>query len=175
MGVTEFWSPDCRFGLRLSWGDIRRIRALCTRAEGNETGGILTGFYTPRHDCACVTGVTGPPRDSRTGATWFHRGIVGLQHLLDRLWSETSRYYLGEWHFHPGASPEPSSVDIAQLRRIAVSPEYRCPEPVLLIIGGGPPLAWSLRTYVFPKHQEPLEMFKSGEVPSGGDSQLMDL
>ena len=132
----EFRSRDGRFGLKLDEKLVQRIFAFCEASGGCEIGGILAGFYTPQHDCAVVTTVTGPPIDSRRGKTWFQRGTRGLQRLLRHLWSQDQRYYLGEWHFHPGAAPEPSVTDIGQLTQIAHSSIYQCPEPVLVIIGG---------------------------------------
>ncbi len=72
--------------------------------------------------------------------------------------------YLGEWHFHPGAAPEPSPEGEEQLRQIAVSSEYHCPEPVLMLVGGNLGIGYSMRAFVFPKGQEACEMVGSGEM-----------
>jgi integrative and conjugative element protein (TIGR02256 family) len=154
----EFWTRDRRFGLRVDRRGVHRIRALCVRAAKIETGGILIGYYTPAHDCAVVTRITGPPRDSQVGVTWFHRGVAGLQRLLDRLWYTERQYYLGEWHFHPGGSPQPSPTDIEQLQRIAASPEYHCPEPLLLVVGGDPPTEYRIRAFVFQRSERTCDM-----------------
>ncbi|MFQ5829402.1 MAG: Mov34/MPN/PAD-1 family protein [Candidatus Methylomirabilia bacterium] len=163
MAAIEFWSSDRRFGVRFGEEEIQSIRDLCMAANRGETGGILIGFYTERHDCAVVTAVTGPTSDSRVGRTWFYRGVRGLQNLLDRLWHRRRHYYLGEWHFHPGAVPHPSPVDVDQLKQIAASQEYRCPEPVLLVVGGDPAAHWSMRSYVFPGGQDPLPLTGPGD------------
>lgn len=118
---------------------IDRLESLCLEAGRVETGGILVGVYTEELDCAIVTGVSGPPRDSRGGPAWFIRGVYGLQRWLDGLWKKERHYFLGDWHFHPGAVPEPSAQDIRQTEEIALSPKYMCPEPILLIVGGDPP------------------------------------
>jgi integrative and conjugative element protein (TIGR02256 family) len=114
----------------------------CVRAEGVETGGILMGRYSAAHDCALVTEVLGPPGDSRSGPTWFVRGVAGLQAALNRAWGRRREYYLGEWHLHPSAAPTPSGVDYAQMAEVANTSSWRCPEPVLLIVGGDPTQTW---------------------------------
>ena len=105
------------------------------KAGQHETGGILIGAYNADHSTAILKKITGPPPDSRHGSNWFERGLQGLQKLLNSLWS-VGEYYLGEWHFHPHASPSPSFQDISQMKSISNAGTYRCPEPILLIIGG---------------------------------------
>lgn len=109
----------------------------CGEAARNETGGILIGHYTPLGDQAVITQVSGPPRDSESGRSWFVRGIHGLQLLINRAWGR-HEYYLGEWHFHPYASPAPSDRDKRQILVFAREPGYRCPEPILIVVGGDP-------------------------------------
>jgi len=153
MRPYEFWSNDRRFGLSVREKEMAGILALCSGAKPSETGGILVGLYTPAHDCAIVTHVTGAPPDSRSGCSWFHRGTQGLQPWLDRMWVSMRHFYLGEWHFHPGREPVPSPGDVDQMKSISESPSYRCPEPVLLIVGGDPESRWAARAYVFPRHR----------------------
>lgn len=134
--VREFWSTNRMYGLRISEADIACLFERCTNSGMRETGGILVGYYEPDHCCAVVSLVIGAPPDSRSGCTWFERGVAGLQASLEKRWLTDRHYYLGEWHFHPGGAPNPSGSDLIQMRRIAMSLEYRCPEPLLLIIGG---------------------------------------
>lgn len=145
------WSADRRFGLQVSSKSISKILEACREAGSVETGGILVGFYTELLDCAVVTDVSLPPTDSDSGLTWFRRGIVGLQRWLDQLWVRRRHFYLGEWHFHPHASPSLSKTDAIQMKTIALDAEYHCPEPVLLVVGGDPATAWEVGGYVFPQ------------------------
>jgi hypothetical protein len=62
--------------------------------------------------------------------------------MLERAWGLRKEYYLGDWHFHPFSPPNPSADDYDQMLRIASSPNWKCPEPVLLIIGGDPHRQW---------------------------------
>lgn len=141
----------------------------CRRSAPEETGGILVGFYTGALDCAVVTGASERPPDSESGRTWFVRGTVGLQRWLDRLWRRSRRrYYLGEWHFHPGGDPEPSLTDAKQMGEIAGNASYRCPEPVLLLVGGSASDPSDVKVYVFMEgHDTPVELLAAGHPPVG--------
>lgn len=142
--MTEllFRSADGRFGLTLDAGRVARLLELCREAGLDETGGILVGRYSYGHDCAHVISIVRPPADSAAGRTLFRRGVAGLNSWLQKLWGATREHYIGEWHFHPLASPDPSSIDREQMLRIATDRAWGCPEPVLLIIGGDPAGEW---------------------------------
>ena len=129
-------SADNRFGVRLESAQVSCLMAECQKARNQETGGILIGHYSRDHAMAFVTEVTSAPIDSVRGATWFDRGVRGLKSKLQISWRKAHTFYLGEWHFHPGASPNPSSIDSTQMVKIATSRQYACPEPILLIVGG---------------------------------------
>jgi hypothetical protein len=106
-----------------------------------------------------VTDALSPPKDSAQGQNWFHRGIAGLQTLLAKRWYDRVRsYYVGEWHYHPVDSIEPSAADIAQMLSINADLRYCCREPVLIIAGrseiDGDRLC---RAFVFPQGREYLE------------------
>ncbi|RZK45196.1 MAG: hypothetical protein EOO61_00820 [Hymenobacter sp.] len=148
--MIEYWSTDKEFGLVISHEQLKEISILCIKAGSHETGGILIGGYSENRACASITQITGPAQDSRSGRSWFIRGTFGLQKLIDRLWKQDRQYYLGEWHFHPDAQPNPSAQDIAQMKSIAFSQTYNCPEPLLLIMGGNPAKHPLVRVFVFP-------------------------
>lgn len=130
-----FRSADNRFGLELPAAVLGAMTQECTRRSDMETGGILAGRYDKELRLAKVSLATAPPPDSGGGRAWFRRGTAGLKRLLDQLWT-IGDYYLGEWHYHPGASPQPSAQDLEQLRIISSDPRYACPEPVMVILGG---------------------------------------
>lgn len=137
---------------------MERILQLCRETGNVETGGILVGHYTKRHDWAIVTDLSGPPIDSNRRSTSFHRGVKGLQTWLHQLWESKRIYYLGEWHYHPFASPEASSVDRNQLKEHSETVSLRCPEPIMLIFGGNPDDAWQIKAYVQPKGKDLCDM-----------------
>lgn len=153
--VLEFWSEDRCFGLLLGRAQVQSLLRFTRKAHAEETGGVLVGRYSEALDCAEVTRVSAPPRDSKANRCSFERGSDGLGAWLLKLWGARARtYYLGEWHFHPYASAEASARDRAQMRSIATSARYACPEPVLLILGGDPRGVWDARAYVFPPGSE---------------------
>ncbi len=142
-------SLDGRLGMDLPPGQLDRMLELCRSAGGVETGGILVGHYSGNHAVAIVTDVSNAPGDSTHSRTRFRRGVRGLQQWINRLWRQSQGFYLGEWHFHPFASPQPSPCDLEQIEEIAGAPVYSCPEPLLVIIGGDPREAWGYRVFVF--------------------------
>jgi len=151
--VTEYWSSNKNFGLVVGPEQLQQMSEHCIKYGSCETGGVLIGSYSDNKACASITQILGPAQDSKSGRTWFIRGISGLQKLIDRYWERDKHYYLGEWHFHPYAMPNPSGQDIAQMRSIASSKAYNCPEPLLIIMGGNPAKHPLVRAFVFPQGQ----------------------
>lgn len=155
-------SSDGRFGLRITVPVVRAILNHCANAGSDETGGILLGRYAPERETVIVSRVTGPTKDSAAGPTWYHRGVRGLQKLLDDLWHRREAYYVGEWHFHPYVPPDPSPVDSRTMRSIARSADYNCPEPVLLIIGGDPRGLWWANSLVYSRQGTEIPLHEIG-------------
>lgn len=122
--ITIFFAEDL----------LSEVKELCKEKGNLETGGILVGMYDLDLQSAIITKVLGPPSDSKYGRTTFVRGTKGVKKTLDSFWKE-GQYYLGEWHFHPNALPIASSQDISQMNKIAKNVVYKCPEPLMLIIG----------------------------------------
>lgn len=164
MGNYEAWTEDNRFGLRIPSKVVGRVLSLCTLAQNIETGGILVGYYNRPHDCAIVTDCSGAPKDSRGGQNFFYRGVHGLQRWLASLWNlGQRRYYLGEWHFHPFAKPDPSNTDLTQMRINAEDKSYHCPEILMFIIGGDPKAKWTCRSFVYSRRDGLIELVKGWE------------
>lgn len=136
-----------------------KILRLCVEARGLEAGGVLVGHYTPDRATAILTDATPPLRDSKAGRTWFHRGVAGLQRLLAKLWSNPKReYYIGEWHHHPADIVAPSADDMRQMKNISEDKNYRCPEPLLIIVGTHRYEQWNARFFIFPQGADPTEL-----------------
>ena len=165
--VYQFNTSDMRFRLTIERPLMDRILGLCIDASGIETGGILIGHYNDEHYNAIVTDVSASPSDSRRRRTSFDRGVKGLQTWLNRLWEKERRYYLGEWHFHPFASPNASMTDHEQMRRYSKTESLHCPEPVMLVIGGDPRKAWTAKAYVSPRDR-PFHDMLMAEMGSRG-------
>lgn len=135
-----------------------KLRSECERAGGDETGGIVIGYYSADRATAHVVDVTPAPSDSRRSRRSFLRGVRGLRSLLRRRWDRDGHYYIGEWHYHPDATPTPSHRDLEQMKEIAEDPAYSCSSPLLLILGGDPRGEWSIRAYVFVGEQGLVEL-----------------
>lgn len=121
--------------VRAQWTNLA-WETLGEEVEGkarSETGGVLVGSYRENGTLAIISAATAPPLDSRAGRTWFARGIHGLKPFFRRALTR-GEHYIGEWHFHPGASPEPSPTDMESLRRLALEPGG-ARSPLLAIIG----------------------------------------
>jgi len=147
----QWASDDGRLALRLPERALDDILDACRKSGQAETGGILVGRYSADLAVAAVTHVSPPPPDTTAGPTWLRRGIVGLESWLARLWTRDARHYLGEWHFHPFSSPQPSGRDLAQMRVIGKSTRYQCRTPILLIVGGDPRGEWCIHVEVIDK------------------------
>jgi integrative and conjugative element protein (TIGR02256 family) len=88
-----------------------------------------------------------------------------LKKILKARW-EKKQYYLGEWHFHPNASPNPSGQDKRQLMEIANNASYNCPEPIMIIIGGTS-TKYALEAFMARRNsQEISEMRKCNDISS---------
>jgi len=122
----------------------------CKKSRKKETGGILIGCYSSDLSKAHVHIATTPPKGSIQTSNTFYRSNTGLQNVLNRSWTE-DKYYIGEWHFHPGAAPIPSQTDISQMIQFAKNIDLNCPEPILIIVGGKPN-KMSLGVYLFKKN-----------------------
>ena len=139
MTEYEFWTQDRALSVRISGATLSKMIRLCSTANTVETGGIVVGHYNKALDCALISDIYGPPKDSKHQATRFYRGIRGVQRLLEALWREPWReYYLGDWHYHPHSSATPSSEDKDQLRKQSIKDDSQCKTPIMLVIGGDP-------------------------------------
>ena len=168
MNNWEGWTLDGAYGLRIQASVLRELNRMCLDAGSAETGGILVGRYSLDLMVAVVREATPPPSDSRRGRTWFNRGVAGLREMLAQRWRAKDRtHYLGEWHFHPVPIVVPSADDFSQMVQIAHAAEYKCREPLLIIVGShereGPR---AVRAFVCPVSTSPMELLVMKERPA---------
>ena len=159
LSFNSLWSKDLKFGVDFKSPACLKIRRSCQRDFPMETGGILVGSYNDSFNCAQIERASGPPLDSKQTPVFFKRGIRRLNRWLDMLWEKNRQYYLGEWHFHPNGRPNPSGQDLSQMAAISSNNRIRCPEPILLIVGGRPDRSFSHRAFVFPAKGRRVELF----------------
>lgn len=105
------------------------------RKSNKETGGALCGYYTEDKVSAVITDFLEPTKDSIFGRASFVRGVSGLKEILDKKW-KGGEYYLGDWHLHPYGAPIASGQDVSQLIQISRDGSLKCPEPIMIIVGG---------------------------------------
>lgn len=125
----------------------KTLVSYCQRAGIKETGGILIGHYTDDLSTAIITEATGAPADSLKKRFSFFRGTSGIEKILNSRWPE-KRYYIGEWHYHPSSSANPSDLDIEQIHKFSHDKNLKCPEPIMIIVGGNSILGWKLSVHV---------------------------
>jgi len=163
MSQRQFQSDDCAWQVSIWTEPLLRIQAMGAAARRHETGGILIGRYEDEGRLGVIEEATDRPNGSLLGTFWFGRASQGLAELLRDRWLE-ERHYLGEWHFHPGSSPEPSKRDNRTMAGIATTPRYQCDAPLLLILGQDPNGAprWSL--HVYPRGASPVTLHPWNQV-----------
>ena len=153
MTIIRFKSLNNYFSVEIGELVLNDIKEECKKANNIETGGILIGSYSEDGNKAIIARITGPPRDSKQYKFGFERGVNGLIDILDSEWNSNSRqYYIGEWHFHPNSSPKPSIIDDKQMKKLSVDELLKCPEPILLIVGGNPNKGWKLSVNFYTKN-----------------------
>lgn len=154
---VTFSSESALYTVVISSSTIEQMVSECLKSGVNETGGILIGSYSEDNSTAMIVEATTRPADSLAGRMTFQRGIRGLRPLLHVRW-KIGLYYVGEWHFHPGGSTEPSGDDFRSMTSIAANPDYQCLEPVMIILGGDPAGSYSLSASVFPRGDAPIRL-----------------
>jgi integrative and conjugative element protein (TIGR02256 family) len=130
---------------------LKNIKSECIKARDKETGGILFGNYSINGKNAILSSITGPPKDSRrTACRFIIINVTELNAKIDYKWKQ-GHYYIGEWHFHPHSRPKPSILDDLQMKKNSIDELLKCPEPILLIIGGDQENGWELSLHVYTK------------------------
>lgn len=135
--MVSFVAPDASIAVDIDEQAFDAMHGAVRNADLRETGGILIGRYSEFGDRVIVVEATAAPSDSRSFRAAFVRGIAGLTRRLRLAWAG-GLFYVGEWHYHPYASPQPSGQDFAQIVEFSKDRLYRCPHPVLVIVGGDP-------------------------------------
>jgi len=100
-----------------------------------ETGGVLIGHRNDNGDYVIVRASKPGPNAIRT-KTRFEKDEEYCQNELLDAFKELGEQglYLGEWHYHPSGSKEPSGLDIKSLTEIAAQANYRIDKPIMIIL-----------------------------------------
>lgn len=104
-----------------------------------EAGGILLGYRRGAH--LHVSDATVPSSHDKRARTRFHRAAQHHQAAAIAQWQSSDGLldYVGEWHTHPEAMPQPSLIDTTQWR-IIHGLTHR--EPMIFIIIGSHDVDW---------------------------------
>ncbi len=156
-GELHFRSDNQRFQVVMAECAVQGMVGSCIEAGRKETGGILIGRLEDDGQTARIVEATPRPRDSKFGWFWFRRGTAGLGKLLEERW-HSGLHYLGEWHYHPDGSCEPSGADYVAMAAIAGDSRYQSPEPILAILGGNPRDRWAISVTVLPIGERPCRL-----------------
>jgi len=155
IGSLLFWRTNIRLENERQLGNYSLPEP--TKGYPYETGGILIGRYSDDLKWAEITTITGAPAESKQTLCSFVRSTRGIITKLKRAWQK-QQYYLGEWHYHPNASPKPSALDLKTMVNLSKDEDLGCPEPILLVIGGSSS-NWLQYIGVYVKEQE-IELYE---------------
>ena len=138
-------------GVTLWWEQAPRVdmAAEAQAALPHETGGLLLG-WTSTSDIV-ITHTIGPGPGAEHQPTGFTPDRDWQYAQIDELYAESGRtlQYLGDWHTHPDGLPRPSALDVSLLRKIATTPESRCPRPVMGILANNANGIWSAAFHLY--------------------------
>ncbi len=137
----------------ITMGRVDKLRSVAKRHHPLETGSSLFGHYTADGFDAYVEGTAPVPPDSQSSRTSFKRGIEGLKEFFMTLNKDSggTRYYIGEWHSHPGGDARPSPTDDKNQADISTDNETACPESILLLLGGDLHGGFELGVFVYSR------------------------
>lgn len=133
------WRSRCRrYSVAVRKRCLTEMLRMAREHQAAEIGSALCGCYSSDGRRAVVMGMTPVPPDSHSSTRAFVRGVVGLAEFFRDLFARSRgrRHYVGEWHSHPNAPPQPSAIDWARQRELAEDPAMECAECILIVVGG---------------------------------------
>lgn len=151
MSVVHIWGfPERQCFLAVPASAMRDLRRRARQALPNETGGTLVGRYSKNLRVACVERVIGVRAGGRQGRSWFYRPPDSIDGQLAEIFAKSGgrTYYLGEWHSHPGARPQPSPTDLNTLIGLARSRSVATDTPILIVAGGNLARSGSIACFI---------------------------
>ena len=97
--------------------------------DGLETGGILLGHDGGLARPITVTACGGPGPLVIRRRSYFRRDLGHASALAEQAVTVDGSAWIGEWHTHDTAMPEPSDRDLRTYRRLLDDPELAFPPP----------------------------------------------
>lgn len=129
--LDTVWLPEAAYGEMIAEANVR---------SPLETGGVLLGYRSSNGCDAVVTTVIGPGPKAKHSSHRFVPDYEFQEAEIARLYHRSPHelFYLGDWHTHPGGAAEMSARDKKALKRISTHTDARVPEPIMVILAGGP-------------------------------------
>lgn len=128
---------DSSWTVRFKDGIIEQIERRFAKAGRDETGGVFIGICNHKTKTIHVVGCVNPPIDSKSDATHFIRGHIGLPDEIRDIEINSGGQigYVGEWHSHPEGPNILSQQDMMSVyRHKAEFEQLNPPLPVFLSI-----------------------------------------
>jgi len=104
-----------------------------------ETGGVLMGYTGLNGDVVVTDIIYSGPNAIHKRYSFCPDQEYQLEQIANIFYeSNRSVNYLGDWHSHPNTVPDLSMLDKRTLTKIALTPESKCPNPIMVIFGEKP-------------------------------------
>lgn len=129
----RYHQPCLNLTIQLSIQTMEKILKLAFTKDRCEQGGFLIGRYSDENS-AIIKGTVSPKMKNSTPTSYI-RFTDGMQDFWDRLYEDAGLIYLGEWHSHPSASANYSTIDRDAMIEIAETDSVKINYPLFLIIG----------------------------------------
>lgn len=129
----KFHQPCLNLNIEFTIQTMEEILELAFTKDRCEQGGFLIGRYSDESS-AIIEGTISPKRKNSTPVSYI-RFTDGMQDFWNRLYDEAGLIYLGEWHSHPGASANYSTIDRDTMIEISEADSVKINYPLFLIIG----------------------------------------
>jgi len=161
--------PDCPICQKLEDKKVRVSRQAydfmkkeSADSRDIETGGVLVGYRDEAGKYTILRATEPGPKAVRT-KTIFEKDEEYCQRELLNAYAELGEngLYLGEWHYHPAGSNEPSGLDIRSLTEIAAQDNYRIDKPIMIILSPTLQFAISIHDKNGRCIKLPLEVFET--------------
>jgi integrative and conjugative element protein (TIGR02256 family) len=157
------WRSKCgRYTVSISQHCFKKINEIAKKYYPKEVGTSLIGYYTDDGFDAFIVDIAFLPLDLKTSNSFLCRGVKGFKAFFIELWKKSKGkiHYIGEWHSHPNASSEPSSIDNKSQSEIANDRKTNCPINILAIIGGSIFESPTIRIFIYTRKQGRINLFQ---------------
>ncbi len=158
MPARRFLSTNAPLTVDMLDNVFESMVAACRNSQRRETGGILVGRYLNKGTTAEILEGLPQPIDSVGTTSTFHRGTSGLSKGLASRWVKKGSHYVGEWHYHPMGTGQPSYRDITQMIDFAREEDMQSPVPIMVIVFPTGCDQYEMRVFLFTQEGQTLEL-----------------